>query len=260
MRADETAAPVTSALTGAARERCRAPDPIRAARRRRPCGRRGRRRPRAPPRSGGSRPPRSTSAGSALTTFMRCPATWQKIWWRWNSGTTISCAARPVWARSTTFQTARRRRRRGVPSSIAHIRPSAAHVAHDLVALDQRARELEQQLAEALRRARRGPRARSPRAWRAPAAAAMSLPPKVEPWRTPRSMPSNTRSRTCAETSTPPIGTKPPDSALATQIMSGSRPQCSSAKKRPVRPRPVWTSSQTNSVPVLAAGRWAPAR
>ena len=104
------------------------------------------------------------------------------------------------------------------------------------------------------RRARRAPRARSPRSVASPAAAAMSLPPKVEPWRTPRSMPSKTRSRTAAETSTPPIGTKPPESALATQIMSGSRPQCSSAKKRPVRPRPVWTSSQTNSAPCLAAG------
>ena len=37
--------------------------------------------------------------------------------------------------------------------------------------------------------------------------------------------------------------------------MSGSSPQCSSARKRPVRPRPVCTSSQTNSVAGVAAQR-----
>ena len=36
-------------------------------------------------------------------------------------------------------------------------------------------------------------------------------------------------------------------------MRSGSRPQCSRAKKRPVRPSPVWTSSQHSSVPVAAA-------
>ena len=62
------------------------------------------------------------------------------------------------------------------------------------------------------------------------------------------------------ETSTAPIGTSPPDSALARQIMSGSSPQCSRARKRPVRPSPVWTSSQTNSVPASRHSRWAAAR
>ena len=41
------------------------------------------------------------------------------------------------------------------------------------------------------------------------AAAARSLPPNVEPWRTARSIPSNTRSNASRETSTAPIGTKP---------------------------------------------------
>ena len=35
--------------------------------------------PRARRRSAGSPPPRSTSAGSALIVFMRCPATWQRM-------------------------------------------------------------------------------------------------------------------------------------------------------------------------------------
>ena len=66
-------------------------------------------------------------------------------------------------------------------------------------------------------------------------------------------MPSKTASNAARETSTAPIGTSPPESALARQIMSGSSPQCSSARKRPVRPMPVCTSSQTNSAPALAA-------
>ena len=46
--------------------------------------------------------------------------------------------------------------------------------------------------------------------------------------------------------------------------MSGSSPQCSSARKRPVRPSPVCTSSQTNSAPcsrhsALRARRGSPA-
>ena len=36
-----------------------------------------------------------SSDGSALTTFMRCPATWQRIRCSWNNGTVISCANRP---------------------------------------------------------------------------------------------------------------------------------------------------------------------
>ena len=42
--------------------------------------------------------------------------------------------------------------------------------------------------------------------------------------------------------------------------MSGSRPQCSSAKNRPVRPMPVCTSSQTKSVPVARQAACAPSR
>ncbi len=71
-------------------------------------------------------------------------------------------------------------------------------------------------------------------------------------------MPSNTRSNAARETSTAPIGTSPPDSALATHTMSGCRSQCSSARKRPVRPMPVCTSSQTNSAPASRHSRCAP--
>ncbi len=44
-------------------------------------------------------------------------------------------------------------------------------------------------------------------------------------------------------------GTYAPDSALLVQMMSGSRPQCSKANMRPVRPHPVATSSPASSCP-----------
>ena len=42
--------------------------------------------------------------------------------------------------------------------------------------------------------------------------------------------------------------------------MSGSTFQCSTARKRPVRPIPVWISSATNSVPYLLHSAAAPGR
>ena len=42
-----------------------------------------------------------------------------------------------------------------------------------------------------------------------------------------------------------------PDKAFASRIMSGCTPQCSTAKKRPVRPRPTFTSSETSRMPCL---------
>ena len=48
------------------------------------------------------------AAGRALTTFMRWPATWQRIRCSWNSGTVTSWAKSPGCARSTAPQTERR--------------------------------------------------------------------------------------------------------------------------------------------------------
>src|SRR6185437_5290167 len=45
----------------------------------------------------------TTSEGSALTTFMRCPATWQRTRCSWNRGPTISCEKIPGWARSAAL-------------------------------------------------------------------------------------------------------------------------------------------------------------
>src|SRR5579871_1093314 len=49
-------------------------------------------------------------------------------------------------------------------------------------------------------------------------------------------------------------GMYPPLSALPTSTTSGSSPHSSSANQRPVRPRPVWISSATNSVPYRRHG------
>jgi len=71
----------------------------------------------------------------------------------------------------------------------------------------------------------------------------------VDPCTGERTMLENSESNTFLRNSTAPTGTKPPDSAFADRIMSGSTPQCSIAQNRPVRPSPVWISSATNSVP-----------
>ena len=131
-----------------------------------------------------------------------------------------------------------------------------AHVGDDLVAIDQRSSSA--QHSAPIRPARCDERRRVP----APGASRAPRPRRgrcrrIEPWRTARSIPSNTRSKRRARRARAPIGTSPPDSALARQIRSGSRSQCSSARKRPVRPIPVWTSSQTNSVPASRQSRCA---
>ena len=46
---------------------------------------------------------------------------------------------------------------------------------------------------------------------------------------------------------------RPPPSAFASTRRSGTTPQCSSANSRPVRPKPVTTSSKTRSAPTLVA-------
>ena len=57
-----------------------------------------------------------------------------------------------------------------------------------------------------------------------------------------------------------PTGMYPPDSALDTVMMSGSTPQCSKPKNFPVRPRPVCTSSTTNSVLWRRHSSWTAAQ
>ena len=84
-----------------------------------------------------------------------------------------------------------------------------------------------------------------------PAAIAMSFFANVEPCTTARSIRSNTLSKIHLRVSTAPTGTWPPDSDLDSSTMSGSMPQCSQARKRPVRPNPVWISSAMNKVPYL---------
>src|SRR5699024_12519276 len=67
------------------------------------------------------------------------------------------------------------------------------------------------------------------------------FPPKVEPW-----LPCPIPAATLSLTSTAPMG-RPPPSPLARVTMSGRRLYCSQARKVPVRPTPVCTSSTIRS-------------
>src|SRR5271155_5401422 len=80
-----------------------------------------------------------------------------------------------------------------------------------------------------------------------PATIASWLVLNVEEWTTARSMELYTASHTSAEQSMAPTGTKPPESAFDTVMMSGVMPNCSWQKKVPDRPRPACTSSTTMS-------------
>ncbi len=82
-----------------------------------------------------------------------------------------------------------------------------------------------------------------------PVVIAIALPMNVEACTKTRSIDENTLSNTACVASVAPIGTKPPDSALATVTMSGCTPSCSKAKNLPVRPMPVCTSSQISKAP-----------
>src|ERR1700720_972071 len=70
-----------------------------------------------------------------------------------------------------------------------------------------------------------------------PAAMARSLLANVKQWTTARSIRSKTLSSVHLRASTAATGTWPPESVLERRIISGSTPQCSIARKRPVRPR-----------------------
>ena len=51
------------------------------------------------------------------------------------------------------------------------------------------------------------------------------------------------------------MGIRPPPSALASIITSGTTPSASQANRSPVRPRPVWISSRTSRTPASSADR-----
>ena len=80
---------------------------------------------------------------------------------------------------------------------------------------------------------------------------------KVDEWTTARSMELKTASETSAEQSIAPTGTKPPERALDTVMMSGVMPNCSWQKKVPERPIPACTSSRTMSALCRRQSDWA---
>ena len=86
------------------------------------------------------------------------------------------------------------------------------------------------------------------------AAAAIGLPPNVEPW-----APAVIRSAASPKASVAPMGSPPP-SALARVMRSGCRPSAWCMNQEPVRPMPVCTSSRANSAPAFAAAEAAAAR
>ena len=73
----------------------------------------------------------------------------------------------------------------------------------------------------------------------------IGFPPKVERWRL-----GETDSITSALPTTAPMA-RPLPRPLAITIMSGSTSKASMPQKcSPVRPKPVWTSSEIKSIPV----------
>ena len=86
------------------------------------------------------------------------------------------------------------------------------------------------------------------------AAHTRGLPANVDPW-SPGAMAAATRS----VSSTAPIG-RPPASGLASVMMSGATPKCSWPHRRPVRPRPTCTSSNTSRAPASSHARLRPPR
>ena len=109
-------------------------------------------------------------------------------------------------------------------------------------------------LADRGRRARRGPPPRSRRARRAPPPARPGCRRTCR-----RRAPSPGASMISARPSTPESG-RPAAIDFATVIRSGSTPKCSIAKNRPVRPKPVCTSSATSTIPCSSQIRAQPLR
>ena len=79
------------------------------------------------------------------------------------------------------------------------------------------------------------------------AAQATGLPPKVEPW-----VPFGQRSISSAPAMIPASG-RPEATPLAKSTTSGATPKVSAANGRPVRPKPVCTSSNTSRIPCSVA-------
>ena len=86
------------------------------------------------------------------------------------------------------------------------------------------------------------------------AAAAIGLPPKVEPWE-----PACISSAVSPKASVAPIG-RPPPSAFARVMTSGATPSAWCMNHEPVRPMPVCTSSTANRAPASAVVAAAAAR
>src|SRR5690606_3863933 len=86
------------------------------------------------------------------------------------------------------------------------------------------------------------------------AAMASGWPPKVVAWSPGRNTPA-----TSARAQHAPTGTPLPN-ALAMVTTSGRTPSCWNPNQRPVRPRPVWTSSTISSTPRSSHSSRTPAR
>ena len=119
----------------------------------------------------------------------------------------------------------------------------AANLAHDRHAVERGAQRRPASSRRAARCARSALRRDRPAAPRGPPrtrAAIRRTCCRARPGRARRGRPSCRRAR--------PSG-NPPPSPLARHMMSGSRPACSTANQRPVRPKPVWISSTISSAP-----------
>ena len=79
-----------------------------------------------------------------------------------------------------------------------------------------------------------------------PAAQASGWPQAVSPL---ANSCSSSHGRSFSLTTMAPSGTAPPLMPLASVMMSGTTSQCSQANQRPVRPKPVITSSRMSRMP-----------
>ena len=125
---------------------------------------------------------------------MPWPATWLRMRWSRNSGTTTNWANRP--ALEPVDQPVGARREDRLAELDRPHQPEPAHLAHDLVAVDERRGQLEQPPPEPARRARRAPARRARAASRARPPSRARSGAKVEPWLKACSIESKTRSCT----------------------------------------------------------------
>ena len=157
-------------------------------------------------------------------------------------------------------QEAQRRRPRGVDDQALLQQCALGELGRAAVDLGTRpsararARRAHQEVRAPPRAAARPARARRPgrprrRSRRATASAADETtgpPANVDPW-----SPGAKTSRNRSPITSAPIG-RPPPRPLASVIASGTTPTCSYAHSEPVRPMPVWTSSNTSAAPAAS--------